>query len=73
MVCGPTTGTSNSICFRRREAFTRRSGFPSTSDAARRSIASVPSIASTATQARSAIATLWPMSSSASALAMRRP
>ena len=52
---------------------TNRSGFPSTSEAARRSIASVPSIASTETQARSAIATLCPISCSESEAAMRRP
>ena len=41
--------------------------------AARRSMASVPSMASTATQARSQMATLWPTSKPASALATRRP
>ena len=50
---GPATGTSNSRCSRRRETLTRRSGRPLTSAAARRSMASVPSMASTATQARS--------------------
>jgi hypothetical protein len=70
---GPATGTSNSKCPRRRETFTSRSGLPFTSDAARSSIASVPSIASTATQAPSQIATLWPTSIPASAFAILRP
>src|SRR6185437_16616505 len=69
--CRPATGTSNRRCFR--DAFTSLSGRPFTSDAARRSIASVPSIASTATHARSLIATLWPISALASAFATRRP
>ena len=30
MVCGPTTGTSNSRCWRRRDPLTSRRGFPST-------------------------------------------
>ena len=46
---------------------------PFTRPAARRSMASVPSMASTATQARSQMATLCPTSKPASALATRRP
>ncbi len=73
MVAGPATGTSNRRCFRRRDTFTSRSGRPLTSAAARRSMASVPSMASTATQARSEMATLCPMSKPARARATRRP
>ena len=73
MVVGPITGTSNNKCLRREDAFTSVSLFPSTRLAARRSMASVPSIASSATQARSAIATLWPRSRLASAWAILRP
>src|SRR5580658_2438922 len=69
----PMTGTSNSRWPRPRDTFTRRSGLPLANVAARRSMASVPSMASAATQARSLIATLWPMSAEASTWAMRRP
>ena len=67
----PARRTANAC--RRDEALTSVSRFPSTRLAARRSIASVPSIASSATQARSAIATLWPRSRLASACAILRP
>ena len=60
-------------CSRRRATFTSVSAPPVHQAAARRSMASVPSIASTATQARSQMATLWPTSKPASALATRRP
>src|SRR5258708_17431170 len=73
IVALPATGTSNNRCPRRLDTFTRRSGLPFTSEAARRSMASVPSIASTATHARSQIATLCPTSCPASAFAIRRP
>jgi len=73
MVSSPITGTSNSRCSRRRATLTIAMRRPLTRVAARRSMASVPSMASTATQARSQIATLCPTSNPASALATRRP
>src|SRR5579883_3511739 len=62
MVGKPTTGTSKRIsCFGLLTLTTTR-GLPPAIRAARARASSVPSMASTATHARSAITTVWPMS-----------
>src|SRR5438094_4766301 len=73
MVGNPTTGTSKRIsCSGLLTLITTR-GFPSVMRAARAMVLSVPSIASTATQARSAITTVCPMSMLAMRLATPSP
>src|SRR5579862_3153951 len=64
-VLRPTTGTSNLMSCRGLLTFTTTREAPSTMRAARSMVSSVPSMASTATQARSRITTVWPRSSPA--------
>src|SRR5713226_9567410 len=62
MVGKPTTGTSKRISWPGLLTFTTTSDLPPVIRAARAMVSSVPSIASSATQARSAITTVCPMS-----------
>src|SRR5581483_1010574 len=73
IVLGPTTGTSNLMSCRGLLTLTTTSLRPLLSVAARSMVASVPSMASTATQARSATTMVWPISRPAIVLAICRP
>src|SRR5258706_3276002 len=72
-VCRPTTGTSNRMSCLGLLTFTTMSVPPSAMRAARSIVSSVPSMASTATQARSRMTTVCPRSSPAIWRAISRP
>src|SRR5580693_53640 len=72
-VLRPTTGTSNRMSCRGLLTLTTTSEPPSAIRAARSMVSSVPSMASTATQARSRITTVWPRSRPAIWRAISRP